>query len=61
MRILIITIKHAIEKAKLDYNLAIKQNNTGLADKILGNLKSRLDELKYNWNPYALELLNDYL
>jgi len=55
--------KQAIEKAAIDYNLAVKQNNTGQADKIVGNLKSYLESQNYNWkqDPRALELLSDFL
>lgn len=56
-------IKQAIEKAKTEYSHAIKLNNQGLGDKILGRLKSYLESQNYNWkqDPYASELLADYL
>lgn len=55
--------KQAIEKAKMDYNSAIKKGNEGQADKIVGNLKSFLDAHGYNWkqDPYAMEILSDYI
>lgn len=56
-------IKQAIEKAKTEYSHAIKLNNQGLGDKILGRLKSYLESQNYDWkqDPYATELLADYL
>lgn len=55
--------KQAIEKAKVDYGLSIKKGNEGQADKIAGNLKSFLDAHGYNWkqDPYAMEILSDYI
>lgn len=57
------TPESAIEKAKLDFRLANKKGNVGQVDKILGNLKTHLDDIGYNWrqDPQALELLGDYL
>lgn len=58
-----ITVDDAIEKARNDFNLAMKQGNEGQADKILGNLKTYLDSVGYNWktDPITLELLGDYI
>lgn len=55
--------KRAIEKAKIDYNHAIKTNNDSLANKISGNLKSHLDSQRYDWkkDPYALDILSDFV
>lgn len=55
--------KEAIQKAMVDHNHALKQNNTGQADKIAGNLKSHLELHKYNWqqDPYAMEVLGDFV
>ena len=55
--------KEAIQKAMVDYNFALKKDNTGQADKIAGNLKSHLESQKYNWkqDPYAMEILSDFL
>ena len=53
--------KNAIAKAKIDHSNALKQNNQGLGDKIVGNLKSHLDSKGYNWkqDPYAMELIGE--
>jgi hypothetical protein len=55
--------KQAIEKANVDYGFAIKQNNSGQANKIIGNLKSYLETQNYNWkqDPRALEILSDFV
>ena len=53
----------AINKAKLEYDHAIKTQNIGLANKIAGNLKTHLDSNNYNWkqDPNALEILSDFV
>jgi hypothetical protein len=53
--------KQAIEKAGMDYNLAMKQGNQGQAEKIAGNLKSKLSISNYNWqqDPRALEIIGE--
>lgn len=55
--------KEAIQKATVDHSSAVKQNNSGQADKIAGNLKAHLESLGYNWkqDPYAMEILGDFL
>ena len=55
--------RDAIHSAIIGYNHAIKSNNTGMADKISGNLKSHLESMNYDWkkDPYALEVLGDFL
>jgi len=52
----------AIQKAEIDYNYAMKNNNESKGNKILGNLKSHLENLNYNWmaNPKSAELLGDF-
>lgn len=58
-----LTAKDAINKAKIEYDYTIKNNNIGLAEKIAANLKSHLDSINYNWkkDPYAIEILSDYI
>ena len=56
-------IKAMISKAKMERDKALKNGNDGLADKIEGRLKVKLDNLNYNWKAYpdAMEVLGDFL
>ncbi len=56
-------IKAMISKAKMERDKALKDGNGGLADKIEGRLKVKLDNLNYNWktDPDAMEVLGDFL
>ena len=56
-------IKAMISKAKMERDKALKNGNDGLADKIEGRLKVKLDNLNYNWkaDPDAMEVLGDFL
>lgn len=55
--------KDAIEKARKDYDLAIKKNNESQANKIAGNLKDHLEYLNYAWekDPLAVDILADFV
>ena len=56
-------IKAMISKAKMERDKTLKNGNDGLADKIEGRLKVKLDNLNYNWkaDPDAMEVLGDFL
>lgn len=55
--------KEAINKAKVEYNFAIKNNNDGQANKITSNLKQHLNQQQYDWkrDPQAMDILSDFI